>query len=642
MLSMSAAQIKITFPDGNSKSFSSGITGAEIAAGISKSLEKKSLAIEVNGKQLDLNIPIKEDSIVKIITSDSLEGIEVIRHDAAHILAEAVKNLYPETQVTIGPTIENGFFYDFARKEPFTTGDLPKIEAEMKRIISRAEKIERRVMSRSDAIKHFEKLGELYKVQIIKDLPESEEISLYGQGEFADLCRGPHSPSTSHVKAFKLMKIAGAYWRGDSKNEMLQRIYGTAWATQEQLDAYLTQLEEAEKRDHRRIGKEMDLFHFQEEAPGMVFWHDKGWRIYLVIEAYIRRRLNAAGYSEVNTPMLVDRSLWETSGHWEKFREHMFTSEADEKTMALKPMNCPCHIQIYNQGLKSYRDLPIRMAEFGACHRNESSGGLHGLMRVRGFTQDDAHIFCTEEMITSETKAFCELLKDVYKDFGFADFKVKFSDRPDVRAGDDATWDRAEKFLKEAVAAAGIESSINPGEGAFYGPKLEFVLRDSIGRDWQCGTLQLDFILPERLGANYIGEDGAKHHPVMMHRAILGTLERFTGILIEQHAGYLPLWLAPVQTVVTTITSDVDGYASEVNGLLKANGIRSEVDLENEKIGYKVRKHSLAKTPIIVTVGKSEAEKRQVSIRRLGSEQQEILDINEFVNRLRNEALPPK
>ncbi|MFI4984121.1 MAG: threonine--tRNA ligase [Rickettsiales bacterium] len=636
------SQIKITFPDGNVRNYAAGITGAEIAAGISKSLEKKALVIEVDGEQIDLYIPIHKDCAVKIITADSPEGLEVIRHDAAHILAEAVKNLFPETQVTIGPSIENGFYYDFARKEAFSPEDFPKIEEEMKRIVARAEKIHRKVVTRAEAIQHFEKLGEHYKVEIIRDLPENGEISLYGQGEFADLCRGPHSPVTSHVKAFKLMKIAGAYWRGDSKNEMLQRIYGTAWATQEQLDAYLTQLEEAERRDHRKIGKEMDLFHLQEEAVGSVFWHDKGWRIYRVVEDYIRRRLSKSGYFEVKTPLLVDRSLWEASGHWEKFRENMFTSEADEKVMALKPMNCPCHIQIYNQGIKSYRDLPLRMAEFGTCHRNESSGSLHGIMRVRSFTQDDAHIFCTEDMINSETVAFCELLRDVYKDFGFNEFRVKFSDRPAVRAGTDAAWDKAEALLKEAITATGIEYTDNLGEGAFYGPKLEFVLRDSIGRDWQCGTLQVDFILPERLQAYYIGEDGAKHHPVMIHRAILGTLERFIGILIEQHAGHFPLWLAPTQVMITTITSDIDNYAVEVNELLKANGIRSEVDLENEKIGYKVRKHSLAKTPIIVTVGKSEAAKREVSIRRLGSEQQEILDINEFLHKLKVEALPPK
>lgn len=633
--------INITFPDNAVKSFDAPLTGLELAQKISKSLEKKAIAIKINGIQKDLSTQITADAKVEIITLDSEEGIEIIRHDCAHLLAQAVKELYPETQVTIGPTIENGFFYDFARKTPFTTDDLSKIEEKMHAIASKNEAIARKVFSRQEAIDYFKKLGEEYKVEIIRDLPENEEISLYFQGEFADLCRGPHGPSTGKLKAFKLQKVAGAYWRGDSKNEMLQRIYGTAWATEEQLKNYLTQLEEAEKRDHRRLGKELDLFHLQEEAPGMVFWHDKGWRLYKVIEDYIRRRLKVSGYFEVKTPILVDRSLWEASGHWEKFRENMFTSESEEKVMALKPMNCPCHVQIFNQGLKSYRDLPLRMAEFGTCHRNESSGGLHGIMRVRGFTQDDAHIFCSEDMITAETVAFCNLLKEVYKDFGFTEFKVKFSDRPATRAGTDEIWDKAENSLKEAVIAAGLEYTVNPGEGAFYGPKLEFVLRDSIGRDWQCGTLQVDFILPSRLNAHYIGEDGGKYHPVMIHRAILGTLERFIGILIEQYAGKFPLWLAPTQVAITTIVNDADDYAIEVKELLDKHNIRSELDIDSEKINFKIRKHSMQKVPIILVLGKKEKAEKTVSIRRLDSENQETLALSQFVDKLVKEVREP-
>lgn len=643
MLNSSALNhsINITFPDNAVRSFNAPITGQELALQISKSLEKKAVAIKVNGIQKDLSTQITHDSKVEIITLDSDEGVEIIRHDCAHILAQAVKELYPETQVTIGPTIENGFFYDFSRSIPFTTEDLGKIEEQMRKITAKNEAITRKVFSRTQAIEYFKKLGEKYKVEIIQELPENEEISLYFQGEFADLCRGPHGPNTGKVKAFKLLKVAGAYWRGDSNNEMLQRIYGTAWANEEQLQAYLTQLEEAEKRDHRKLGKELDLFHLQEEAPGMVFWHDKGWRIYRVIEDYIRRRLKENGYFEVKTPILVDRSLWEASGHWEKFRENMFTAEAEEKVMALKPMSCPCHIQLFNQGLKSYRDLPLRMAEFGNCHRNESSGSLHGLMRVRGMTQDDGHIFCTEEMISQETIAFCALLRDVYRDFGFEEFKVKFSDRPEVRAGTDEVWDKAEKALKEAVAASGLEVSTNPGEGAFYGPKLEFVLRDSIGRDWQCGTLQVDFILPVRLNAHYIGEDGTKRHPVMLHRAILGTLERFIGILIEQYAGKFPLWLAPTQVVIATIVNDADDYAQEVKQLLDTHGIRSELDIDSEKINFKIRKHSIVKTPIILVLGKKEKADKTVSVRRLDGENQETLDLREFVDKLVSEVKEP-
>ncbi|MBL8644915.1 MAG: threonine--tRNA ligase, partial [Rhodospirillaceae bacterium] len=586
--------------------------------------------------------PLEKDADVAIITKKDPDGLELLRHDAAHVMAEAVQELFPKTQVTIGPAIENGFYYDFARSEPFTPDDLEKIEAKMREIVDRDEKIIREVWPRDEAIKYFKSIGEDYKAEIISDLPASEPITVYKQGKWLDLCRGPHLPSTAKLgKAFKLMKLAGAYWRGDSKNEMLQRIYGTAWADEKQLKEYLTMLEEAEKRDHRRLGQEMDLFHLQEEARGAVFWHPKGWTVYRSIQAYIRRRLDDAGYVEVNTPMLVDSVLWQKSGHWEKFRHAMFTSESEERALAIKPMNCPCHVQIYNQGIKSYRDLPLRMAEFGACHRNEPSGALHGLMRVRAFVQDDAHIFCTEDQVKSETKAFIDLLRTVYKDLGFTDVKVKFSDRPPVRAGSDETWDRAETALKEATAAAGLEWDLNPGEGAFYGPKLEFVLRDAIGRDWQCGTLQADFVLPERLDAEYVGEDGAKHRPVMLHRAILGSFERFIGILIENYAGKLPLWLTPLQVVVATITSDADDYAADVAKTLQKAGLRVETDLRNEKINYKVREHSLGKVPIIAVVGKKEAEERTVALRRLGGNNQEILALGEATDRLRAECAPP-
>ncbi len=568
--------------------------------------------------------------------------MELLRHDAAHVMAEAVQELFPKTQVTIGPAIENGFYYDFARTEPFTPDDLGKIEEKMREIVDRDEKIIREVWPRDEAIKYFKSIGEDYKAELIEGLPISEPVSVYKQGKWLDLCRGPHLPSTGKLgKAFKLMKLAGAYWRGDSKNEMLQRIYGTAWGDEKQLKEYLTMLEEAEKRDHRRLGQEMDLFHLQEEARGAVFWHPKGWTVYRGIQSYIRRRLDDAGYQEVNTPMLVDSVLWQKSGHWEKFGHAMFTSESEERKLAIKPMNCPCHVQIYNQGIKSYRDLPLRLAEFGACHRNEPSGALHGLMRVRAFVQDDAHIFCTEDQVKAETKSFIELLRSVYQDLGFTEIKVKFSDRPPVRAGSDETWDRAENSLKEATAAAGLDWELNPGEGAFYGPKLEFVLRDAIGRDWQCGTLQADFVLPERLDAEYVGEDGAKHRPVMLHRAILGSFERFIGILIENYAGKLPLWLTPLQVVVATITSDANDYAAEVAKTLQKAGLRVETDLRNEKINYKVREHSLAKVPIIAVVGKKEAEERTVALRRLGGNNQEILALAEATDRLRGECAPP-
>jgi len=634
--------VAITLPDGSKRSFDGPVTGAAIAADIGPGLAKAALAVRVDGDMWDLSRQIESDAAVSIVTAKDADALELLRHDCAHVLAEAVKELYPEVQVTIGPSIENGFFYDFAVKEPFTPEDLEKIEARMHDIVKRDEQITREVWDRGDAIKFFKGLGEAYKAEIISDLPGSETITLYRQGDFVDLCRGPHLPSTAKLgKSFKLMKLAGAYWRGDSKNEMLQRIYGTAWPDDKQLTAYLHMLEEAEKRDHRRLGREMDLFHLQEEAQGGVFWHPKGWTIYLKLQEYMRTRLEKAGYVEVNTPELVDRSLWEASGHWEKFREHMFTSESEDRVLAIKPMNCPCHVQIFRQGNTSYRDLPLRMAEFGSCHRNEPSGALHGLMRVRAFTQDDAHIFCREDDITSETEAFCALLLSVYKDLGFDEVKVKFSDRPDVRAGSDETWDKAEAALKEATEAAGLEWELNPGEGAFYGPKLEFVLRDAIGRDWQCGTLQVDFVLPERLDASYVAEDGAKHRPVMLHRAILGTFERFIGILIENTAGKFPLWLAPVQVVVTTITDAADDYTKTVKAALDAAGIRSEIDIRNEKINYKIREHSMKKVPLIFVVGGREAEEGTVAVRRLGGKDQEILALDEAVARLALEAAGP-
>ena len=633
----------ITLPDGSRRDFASSVTAAEVAAAIGPGLAKAALAARVDGGLRDLSYVIEKDSGVSIVTAKHPDGLEILRHDCAHVLAEAVKELYPETQVTIGPTIENGFYYDFARKTPFTPEDLEKIESRMREIVERDEKIVREEWNRDDAIRFFKGIGEHYKAQIIEAIPPGETISLYRQGQFVDLCRGPHLPSTGKLgRAFKLTKLAGAYWRGDSKNEMLQRIYGACWPDEKQLKAYLTMLEEAEKRDHRRLGREMELFHLQDIAAGSVFWHPKGWTLYRTIRDYMRRRLVAAGYVEVNTPQLVDRALWEASGHWEKFREHMFTATAEEETvLALKPMNCPCHVQIFKVGIKSYRDLPLRMAEFGSCHRNEPSGALHGLMRVRAFTQDDAHIFCTEDQIVSETRAFCDLLGRVYADFGFTDIAVKYSDRPAKRAGADAIWDKAEAALRQATEAASLKWTHNPGEGAFYGPKLEFVLRDAIGRDWQCGTLQVDFVLPERLDANYIGEDGAKHRPVMLHRAILGSFERFIGILIENYAGKFPFWLAPVQAVVATITDEADAYAAQVLAALGAAGVKAEADLRNEKINYKVREHSLAKVPAILVVGGREARERTVALRRLGGEAQEALALQEAVARLAAEARGP-
>ncbi len=627
--------IALTLPDGAVREFDGPVSGFDVAKSISSSLAKKSFAIIVNGEVRDLAREINTDATIEIVTKGHEEVLPLIRHDCAHVMAEAVQELYPDTQVTIGPSIENGFYYDFARETPFTPDDLVKIEKQMHKIIERNEPIVREVWDRNEAIKFFLEKGEKYKAEIIEDLPEDETITCYRQGDFIDLCRGPHAPSTGKIgKAFKLMKVAGAYWRGNSDNEMLQRIYGTCWESKEDLDAYLHMLEEAEKRDHRRLGREMDLFHMQEEAQGSVFWHDKGLKLYRKVETYIRDRLDDAGYQEVRTPQLVDRVLWEKSGHWEKFRENMFTTTPDEddpeRVLALKPMNCPCHVQIFRLGSKSYRDLPLRMAEFGCCHRNEPSGGLHGIMRVRQFIQDDAHIFCTEDQIVSETKIFCDLLKSVYKDFGFTDILVKFSDRPEVRAGSDEIWDKAEAALREAALEAGLALEVNPGEGAFYGPKLEFVLRDAIGRDWQCGTLQADFVLPERLDASYMGEDGEKHRPVMLHRAILGSLERFIGILIENYAGRLPLWLSPVHAVVCTITNDADDYAHEVKAALEAKGLNVELDTRNEKINYKVREHSHAKVPMILALGKREAEEKTASVRRIGFKHQKTYGIDEL------------
>ena len=636
--------VAITLPDNSVRDFDGPVSGADIAGAIGPGLAKAAIAVRVDGDLWDLSRAIEHDAVVSIVTlrDDDETVFDLLRHDAAHIMAEAVKELFPKTQVTIGPSIEDGFFYDFSPAEPFTPEDLEAIEVRMREIVGRDEALVREVWDRDKAIAFFKDMGEHYKAEIIEDLPEDEEITLYRQGDFIDLCRGPHLPSTGKLgSAFKLTKLAGAYWRGDSRNEMLQRIYGTTWRTDKELKAYLHRIEEAEKRDHRRLGKQLDLFHFQEEAAGMVFWHPKGWTLYRILESYIRGRLDNAGYVEVKTPQLVDRKLWEKSGHWEKFSEHMYTTESEESTFALKPMNCPGHVQIYRAGLRSYRDLPLRMAEFGACHRCEPSGALHGLMRVRQFTQDDAHIFCTREQITPETEAFCRLLLDVYKDFGFEDVKINFADRPEVRAGSDKVWDQAEGALTEAAEATGIEIGLNPGEGAFYGPKLEFILTDAIGRDWQCGTLQVDFVLPERLDANYIGEDGQRHRPVMLHRAILGSLERFTGILIEHHSGAFPLWLAPTQVVVATITQDGDAYASKVAAELRGAGLRVELDLANEKINYKVREHSLAKVPAIIAIGQREADDGTVSVRRLGSKRQEVLALREAVDTLAAEAKIP-
>jgi len=633
----------ITLPDGSVRSYDAPVTPAAVAADIGPGLAKAAFIAEVDGKAVDLDHVISSDAKLALITRKDDKALEHIRHDCAHVLAEAVLELYPETQVTIGPSIENGFYYDFFRAQPFTPDDLEKIEQRMHEIVDRDEKIVREEWTRDEAVLHYKKSHEPFKVELAEAIPEGETISFYRQGEFLDLCRGPHGPSTKGVgHAFKLMRVAGAYWRGDSNREVLQRIYGTAFADEKALKAHLTMIEEAEKRDHRRLGRELDLFHIQEEAVGSVFWHPKGWTLYREIEMYIRRRLDAAGYQEIKTPQLIDRALWEASGHWDKFRENMFTANAeDDRVLALKPMNCPGHVQVYKQGLKSYRDLPLRLSEFGSCHRNEPSGALHGIMRVRAFTQDDAHIFCTEDQITEESIRFCDLLKSIYADFGFQDIRIKFSDRPEVRAGEDAVWDRAEGALREACDAAGLETTLNPGEGAFYGPKLEFVLRDAIGRDWQCGTLQVDFVLPERLDATYVSESGGRKRPVMLHRAIFGSMERWIGILIEQFAGRFPMWLSPVQVVVATITDAADDYAREVAAACKAAGLRVAMDLRNEKINYKVREHSEAKVPALLVVGAREAEGKQVAVRRLGGKAQEILALDDAVHRLKTEAEAP-
>ena len=633
----------ITLPDGTQKNYDQAVTAAQVAADIGPGLAKAALAARMGTAMIDLDLEIAEDTDLSIVTSRDEDSLALLRHDAAHVMAEAVLELYPETQVTIGPSIENGFYYDFYRETPFSTDDLTAIETRMHEIVDRKETITREVWSRDQAVAFYKENNEPFKVELVDAIPAEETVTFYRQGGFIDLCRGPHMPTTGHLgHAFKLMKVAGAYWRGDSNRPMLQRIYGTAFHNEKDLNAYLTMLEEAEKRDHRKLGKALDLFHIQEEAAGSVFWHPKGWVLYREIETYMRRRLDVAGYQEVKTPQLVDRTLWEASGHWEKFRENMFTAQSeDDRTLALKPMNCPGHVQIYRQGITSYRDLPLRMAEFGSCHRNEPSGALHGIMRVRAFTQDDAHIFCTEDQINAESVSFCNLLLDIYRDFGFQDVRVKFSDRPEVRAGDDATWDRAEAALREATAAAGIETTLNPGEGAFYGPKLEFVLRDAIGRDWQCGTLQVDFVLPDRLDAEYVAEDGSRQRPVMLHRAILGSLERWIGILIEEHAGRMPPWLAPVQCVVAPITEAANGYARRVIEALTAAGLRVNADLRNEKISYKVREHSVAKVPYIIAVGGREEEAETVALRRLGSEKQETLALYDVVNTLSKEIQPP-
>ncbi len=636
-------KIIITFPDGNKKEVDKGINGLDLASQISKSLAKESVAIKINNEIKDISLPINSDASVAILKRDSDEALELIRHDCAHVMAEAVQELFPGTQVTIGPAIENGFYYDFARDEPFTVADLPKIEKRMHDIIQRNKNFIREVWSKEESIKHFKGKGEDYKVELINDLPNNEEISIYKQGDWLDLCRGPHMVSTKQIgKAFKLMKVAGAYWRGDSSNAMLTRIYGTAWATEKDLEQHLLQIEEAEKRDHRKLGREMDLFHFQEEAPGAVFWHPKGWTLFQSLINYMRKRQDNAGYVETNTPDMMDKSLWETSGHWDKFSDMMFRTEAkDDKIYAIKPMNCPGAVEIFKQGLKSYRDLPFLLSEFGKVHRYEPSGALHGLMRVRAFTQDDAHIFCTEDQITQESKTVCDLILSIYKDFGFDNVRIKFSDRPEKRVGDDAVWDKAEAALMQAMEATGLEYSLNPGEGAFYGPKLEFVLRDAIGRDWQCGTLQVDLNLPGRLGATYVGEDGNKKIPVMLHRALFGSLERFTGIIIEHYAGHVPFWLSPLQAVVATITSDTDEYAYEVQKVLVSKGIRAEIDTRNEKIGYKIREHSNSKVPAIIAVGKKEAQDKTVSVRRIGSSETKTFKLEDIATSLSKEAKSP-
>ena len=641
--SPTARKVTLRLPDTSTRAFDGPVTGAALAADIGPGLARAALAIRVDGELRDLSRPITADADVALVTARDDDALELLRHDAAHVMAEAVKELFPEVQVTIGPAIENGFYYDFSRAEPFKPEDLERIEERMREIVARDEPITRELWDRNKAIDFFKRIGEHYKAEIIEAIPGDQEITLYRQGDFVDLCRGPHLPSTGKLgKAFKLMKLAGAYWRGDSRNEMLQRIYGTAWRDPKELRAYLRRLEEAEKRDHRRLGREMNLYHFQEEAPGAVFWHDKGWTLFRTLVDYMRRRQQAAGYQEISTPTVMDRSLWERSGHWETFREHMYTTQTeDERIFALKPMNCPGGIQVYKQGTKSYRDLPLRIAEFGQVNRYEPSGALHGLMRVREFTQDDAHVFCTSEQMEAECQKVIEFVMTTYRDFGFDDIRIKFADRPEKRIGSNEVWDVLESSLQGALEALGYDYTYNPGEGAFYGPKLEFVLRDAIGRDWQCGTLQVDMNLPQRLGAFYVGEDGEKHHPVMLHRAILGSIERFLGITLEHHAGHLPLWLSPTQAVVATITSQGDDYARQVFERLRAAGLRAGLDLRNEKINYKVREHSLAKIPALLVVGAREAENGTVSIRRLGAKNQESLALDDAVNRLGREARAP-
>ncbi|MBA98212.1 MAG: threonine--tRNA ligase [Sulfitobacter sp.] len=644
------AQITLTLPDGNARQYDAGITAGDVANDISKSLGKKAISATVDGAHVDLAWPINADADIAIHTmADEDQANELLRHDLAHIMARAVQEIWPETKVTIGPVIKDGWYYDFDRKEPFSPEDLGLIEKKMKEIINKRDAIRTEVWDRPRAIKHYEDLNEPYKVELIEAIPGDEPLRMYWHGDWQDLCRGPHLQHTGQVPgdAFKLMSIAGAYWRGDSNRPMLQRIYGVAFTGKEKLRAHLNMLEEAAKRDHRKLGREMNLFHMQEEAPGQVFWHPNGWLIYTQLQDYMRRKQRKGGYVEVNTPQVVDRKLWEASGHWEKYQDHMFIVEVDEEharekaVNALKPMNCPCHVQVFNQGLKSYRDLPLRMAEFGSCNRYEPSGALHGIMRVRGFTQDDGHIFCTEDQIEAETATFIAFLSEIYKDLGFESFSVKFSDRPEKRSGSDEVWDKAESALLSATRAAGIEPTLNPGEGAFYGPKLEFVLTDAIGRDWQCGTHQVDFVLPERLDASYIGSDGAKHRPVMLHRATLGSFERFIGILIEEHAGKLPFWLAPRQVVVASITSDADDYVREVVATLQAQGVRAEADVRNEKINYKVREHSVGKVPVILAVGAREVEEKTVSVRRLGEKQTSVQPLAEVADALALEATPP-
>jgi threonyl-tRNA synthetase len=635
--------IELKFPDGASREYPDGATGRDVAASISPSLAKRAALVEINGQQWDMDRPLESGGAFRLIMRDDPEALETIRHDAAHVLAQAVQELFPGTQVTIGPAIEDGFYYDFARDEPFSTDDFAAIEKRMAEIVDRDLKLVRQVWDRDEAIKLFEAKGETFKAELIRDLPADETITTYATGDWVDLCRGPHFPSTKFVgKAFKLTKLAGAYWRGDHRNPQLQRIYATAWASKEDLDAHLQRIEEAEKRDHRKIGRQMELFHMQEEGRGMVFWHPKGWMLWQVIEAYMRRRLDAAGYVEVKTPQVLDRKFWEASGHWEKYRPNMFVCETVEgEELSLKPMNCPGHVQIFDQGQRSYRELPLRMAEFGACHRYEPSGSLHGLMRVRGFTQDDAHIFCREDQIVEETASFIALARSVHADLGMETAYISLGTRPEIRAGSDEFWDKAEALMAEAARAAGTEPVVTEGDGAFYAPKLDFVVKDAIGREWTCGTIQLDYVLPERLGAEYIGEDGQKHRPVMLHRAILGSFERFIGIMIENYAGAFPLWLAPTQAVVATIVSEADDYAREVVAKLKAAGLRTEIDLRNEKVGYKVREHSVGKVPVIAVVGKKEAEEGKVALRRLGSQAQEVVSVEEAIRMLTEEATPP-